>query len=48
MSEKPDALSRRYNHADIPKLAQTMIASEHFLGFHAGMEVNLISVIKEA
>ena len=48
MSKKPDALSRRYDHADMPNPAQMMIALEHFLGFHAEMEFDLISVIKEA
>ncbi|KAG8737334.1 hypothetical protein FRC10_008302 [Ceratobasidium sp. 414] len=47
MSDKPDALSRRHNHADIPNPAQTMIAAEQFLGFRVETEIDLISAIQE-
>jgi hypothetical protein len=48
MSNKPDALSRRHNHADIPNPAQVMIAAERFNGFRAETDLDIISEIKEA
>jgi hypothetical protein len=46
-SEKPDALSRRHDHKDIPNPYQTMIAAERFIGFRAETELDLISAIQE-
>ena len=48
MSEKPDALSRRSDHKDIPNPAQTMIAAERFRGFRATDTTDIISAIREA
>lgn len=48
MSNIPDALSRRHDHADIPNPAQVMIAVEHFKGFRAEDGINIISTIHEA
>lgn len=48
LSGKPDALSRRYNHTEIPNRAQTMIAVEKFRGFKGEVKIDIISEIKEA
>ena len=48
MSDKPDALSRRNDHKDIPNPVQTMIAAKRFQGFHAADVTNIITAIKEA
>ncbi|QRV90618.1 Retrotransposable element Tf2 protein [Ceratobasidium sp. AG-Ba] len=48
MSTKPDALSRRHNHADIPNFKQIMIALEEFKGFKANLELDIISRIRES
>ncbi|QRV96785.1 Retrotransposable element Tf2 protein [Ceratobasidium sp. AG-Ba] len=47
MSTKPDALSRRHDHADIPNPEQIMIAAEKFKGFKANLELDIISMIRE-
>jgi transposase InsO family protein len=48
LSDKPDALSRRSDHKDIPNQAQIMIASEKFQGFAAETTEDIISAIQEA
>ncbi|QRV96825.1 Retrotransposable element Tf2 protein [Ceratobasidium sp. AG-Ba] len=48
MPTKPDALSRRHDHADIPNPEQIMIAAEKFKGFKANMELDIISMIRES
>ncbi|QRV89304.1 Retrotransposable element Tf2 protein [Ceratobasidium sp. AG-Ba] len=48
MSTKPDALSRRHDHADIPNPEQIMIAAEKFKGFKANIEIDIISMIRES
>ncbi|QRV96903.1 Retrotransposable element Tf2 protein [Ceratobasidium sp. AG-Ba] len=48
MSTKPDALSRRHDHADIPNPEQIMIAAEKFKGFKANIELDIISMIRES
>ena len=48
LSNKPDALSRRHDHADIPNPAQVMIEAEKFKGFRAEATIDIISEIKEA
>ncbi|QRV88083.1 Retrotransposable element Tf2 protein [Ceratobasidium sp. AG-Ba] len=48
MSTRPDALSRRHDHADIPNPEQIMIAAEKFKGFKANIELDIISMIRES
>lgn len=48
MSAKPDALSRRHDHPDIPNKAQIMITAERFQGFKAETSLDIISAIQEA
>ncbi|QRW12452.1 Retrotransposable element Tf2 protein [Ceratobasidium sp. AG-Ba] len=48
MSNKPDALSRRHDHEDIPNPQQIMINAERFKGFKANIEINIISMIRES
>ncbi|QRV98260.1 Retrotransposable element Tf2 protein [Ceratobasidium sp. AG-Ba] len=48
MSTKPDALSRRHDHTDIPNPEQIMIAAEKFKGFKANLELDIISMIRES
>jgi hypothetical protein len=48
MSDKPDALSRRHDHADITNPAQTMLGTEKSKGFLADVAINIISGIMEA
>ncbi|QRV84915.1 Retrotransposable element Tf2 protein [Ceratobasidium sp. AG-Ba] len=48
MSNKPDALSRRHDHEDIPNPQQIMINAERFKGFKANIEIDIISMIKES
>src|SRR5436190_17176129 len=47
-SEKPDALSRRSDHQEIPTAEEVMIAAERFVGFKAQLGVDLIEQLKEA
>ncbi|QRW04042.1 Retrotransposable element Tf2 protein [Ceratobasidium sp. AG-Ba] len=47
MSNKPDALSRRHDHEDIPNPQQIMINAERFKGFKANIEIDIISMIRE-
>ena len=47
-SEKPDALSRRVDHKDIPSPEQVMIVAQKFIGFKAEISLDLIKEIKEA
>ncbi|QRW04573.1 Retrotransposable element Tf2 protein [Ceratobasidium sp. AG-Ba] len=47
MSNKPDALSRRHDHEDIPNPQQIMINAERFKGFKANIEMDIISMIRE-
>ncbi|QRV85410.1 Retrotransposable element Tf2 protein [Ceratobasidium sp. AG-Ba] len=47
MSNKPDALSRRHDHEDIPNPLQIMINAERFKGFKANIEIDIISMIRE-
>ncbi|QRW07883.1 Retrotransposable element Tf2 protein [Ceratobasidium sp. AG-Ba] len=48
MSNKPDALSRRHDHEDIPNPQQIMINAERFKGFKANIEIDIISMIRES
>ncbi|KAF8761559.1 hypothetical protein RHS01_00207 [Rhizoctonia solani] len=48
MSEKPDALSRRPDHLDIPNKEQIMIDPKHFLVMKAEVTTDIISQIREA
>ncbi|QRW04602.1 Retrotransposable element Tf2 protein [Ceratobasidium sp. AG-Ba] len=48
MSNKPDALSRRHDHEDIPNPQQIMINAERFKGFKATIEIDIISMIRES
>lgn len=48
MLAKPNTLSQRHNHVDIPNKAQTMIAAERFKGFCADTVLDIISSIQEA
>ncbi|QRV73872.1 Retrotransposable element Tf2 protein [Ceratobasidium sp. AG-Ba] len=48
MSNKPDALSRRHDHEDIPNPQQIMINAERFKGFKANIEIDTISMIRES
>ena len=48
LSNKPDALSRRHDHLDLPKEHQTMIAAERYIGFRAEDGIDIISAIQEA
>ena len=47
MSTKPDALSRRHDHNDIPNPKQVMIAAERFIGFKADTQLDIITAIQE-
>ncbi|QRV82833.1 Transposon Tf2-7 polyprotein [Ceratobasidium sp. AG-Ba] len=47
MSNKPDALSTRHDHEDIPNPQQIMINAERFKGFKANIEIDIISMIRE-
>ena len=47
MSNKPDALSRRSDHNDIPDPPQVMIAEDNFIGFKAEVSATIIQDIKE-
>ncbi|QRV83709.1 Retrotransposable element Tf2 protein [Ceratobasidium sp. AG-Ba] len=42
MSEKPDALSRRHDHGDIPIEPQIMIAPDKFIGFMADISSSFL------
>ncbi|QRW12162.1 Retrotransposable element Tf2 protein [Ceratobasidium sp. AG-Ba] len=48
MSNKPDALSRRHDHEDIPNPQQIMINAERFKGFKANIEIDIIYMIRES
>lgn len=48
MLAKPDALSQRHDHAEIPNKAQIMITVERFQGFKAKTSLNVILAIQEA
>ncbi|QRW01159.1 Retrotransposable element Tf2 protein [Ceratobasidium sp. AG-Ba] len=48
MSNKPDALSRRHDHEDIPNPQQIMINAKRFKGFKANIEIDIISMIRES
>jgi hypothetical protein len=48
MSNKPDDLSRRHDHADIPNPAQVVITAKRFNGFRAETNLDIISEIREA
>src|SRR4051794_8123238 len=48
MGVKPDILSRRSNHSEVPNPKQTMIESEKLLGFKADVESDLIEELKES
>lgn len=48
MSNKPDALSGRSDHIDLPKLQLVMLPEERFIGFTLDMSVDIISLIQDA
>ncbi|QRV77894.1 Retrotransposable element Tf2 protein [Ceratobasidium sp. AG-Ba] len=48
MSEKPDALSRRHDHGDIPIEPQIMIAPDKFIGFMADISSSFLDEVREA
>ena len=48
MSNKPDALSRRSDHTDVPNPKQIMLPEERFIGFKADLSVDIISLIRDA
>ncbi|QRV80898.1 Retrotransposable element Tf2 protein [Ceratobasidium sp. AG-Ba] len=48
MSEKPDALSRRHDHGDIPVEPQIMIAPDKFIGFMADISSSFLDEVREA
>jgi hypothetical protein len=48
MSTKPDALSRRHDHTEIPDAPQVMIDTVKFVGFKTELSSGMIEAIREA
>lgn len=48
MSNKPDALSQRSDHLDVPNPKQVMLLEERFVGFRAELTTDIISLIRDA
>jgi hypothetical protein len=47
MSTKPDALSRRHDHAEVPEAPQVMIDAVKFIGFRAELSSGITEAIRE-